>query len=351
MLDITPRITGFAGMEKSRSMTACKTASAVEVNFREDKYFNLVDFDRLYAELINYKKMRGYHNVYMPREMIGPILKDYCRAVFSAEQAKDPARIQETAVMLVKKYLDRYVRRIEREAEFNNSKPGWLEPDNRVTQEYRVRVKRNGFLQQIENMLQQPLAELDEAEPIPRFYVDWHLYNPILTEGGREWKKFVSVRPPALVRSEAELVKDLKNFWKTNHKKPSFKQLKVYLLRNIPKSGIGLFHRSGFYPDFIMWLRNLNTGAVRVRFIDPHGLHHNGLSGSFDKFAALFRLKEFSKLPDFKARKISLDGFTLVDTPIGQIPDANGRDWSTLEKEFPIIRRQEGYCARLFTVS
>ena len=173
----------------------------------------------------------------------------------------------------------------------------------------------------------------------------------IISQSCKEWKKAVSLKPSALVKTEAELVKDLKNFWKTNHKNPTFKHLKVYLLRNLPKAGIGLFHRSGFYPDFIMWLKNLKTGTVHVRFIDPHGLHHGGLSGSADKFAALSKLKEFSELPDFKSKKISLDGFTLADTSIEQIPDAKDRSWADLEKEYPLIRRINDYCERLFTVA
>jgi len=349
-LDMTPHITGFVGIGDSASMMAGKTASTIEINFKDDKYFHLVNFDRLYAEIIEYKRNRGYHNVYMPKEMIKLIMKDYCKAVFSAEHAMNPAWIQDAAVQLVKKYLDRFVRRMEREAEFVNTEPAWLEPDDRVTQVYQIRVKRNGFLQQIENLLKKPLSELDAAEPLPRFYVDWHLFSPILSEGGKEWKKAVSIRPPALVKSEAELVKNINIFWKNNHKKLPYKHLKVYLLRNMPKSGIGLFHRSGFYPDFIMWLKNIKTSAVHVRFIDPHGLHHGGLSGSADKFAALYKLKEFSELDDFKSRKISLDGFILADTPIMQIPDANGRDWNDLEAEFPLIRVQKGYCNKLFIV-
>lgn len=349
-LDMMPRITGFVGAGESASLTAGKTASAVEVNFKDDKYFELVNLDELYSETIDYKKTRGYQNVYVSRDVIGNILRDYCKADFAAKDARSPLLIQEAAGRLVKKYLDRFVRRMEREAEFHNTEPAWLEPDNRVTNTYRVRVKRNGFFKQIENLLKKPLPEQDASEPVPRFYIEWHLFSPILTEGGKEWKKAVSVKPPALVKTEAELVKDLKNFWRMNHKNPAFEHLKVYLLRNLPKAGIGLFHRSGFYPDFIMWLRNIKTGAVHVRFIDPHGLHHGGLAGSMDKFAALSKLKEFSELPDFKSKKISLDGFTLADTPIEQIPDAKERNWADLEKEYPLIRRMGDYCRRLFTV-
>lgn len=201
-LDMTPRVIGLAGTGETAAVTAGQTASVTEVSFKEDKHFDLIDFDKLYGDLITYKSARKYHNVYVPREALGHILRDFCKALMPTQDAKNPGLIQEAAVQLMKKYVDRFIRRKEREAEFKNSEPVWLEPDNRVIQSYQVRVKRNGFLEKIERLFKKPLAEVDAAEPLPRFYIDWHLFSPVLAEGGKEWKKSVSVRPPALMKNE-----------------------------------------------------------------------------------------------------------------------------------------------------
>lgn len=228
---------------------------------------------------------------------------------------------------------------------------GWLEPDERVVKRYHVRVKANDFLAKIEKLLQKPLDEVDGVEPLPRFYVDWHLFNPVLAEGGAEWKKHVSVRPPALVATETRLVQDLKAFWATHHQKPAYKQQKVFLLRNLPKIGVGLFHRSGFYPDFILWLKDTRRGAIHVRFIDPHGLHHGGLAANEDRFEAMRKLRELSDHPDFKTKNITLDGLVLAQTPLNEIPDRGGRDWPLLEAEYPLMRQEGSYAKRLLARS
>jgi len=123
----------------------------------------------------------------------------------------------------------------------------------------------------------------------------------------------------------------------------------VYLLRNLPGSGIGLFRRSGFYPDFVLWLKDKPSGAIHVRFLDPHGLHHGGLDGSADKFEALKSLAELSRQPDFSSRQITLDGFILANTPVAQIPDAGGRDWPALERDLPLMRQEGDYAGKLLT--
>ena len=111
---------------------------------------------------------------------------------------------------------------------------------------------------------------LKTSDPqLPRLYLDWHLFNPLLVQGGtEEWKENVFVTPPALGRGEQQLVRDLKAFWESNHQRAQFKDVHVCLLRNLPRVGIGLFHRSGFYPDFILWLRDRVTKEVNVVFLD-----------------------------------------------------------------------------------
>jgi len=44
----------------------------------------------------------------------------------------------------------------------------------------------------------------------------------------------------------------------------------VFLLRNLSKKGVGFFNNAGFYPDFIMWVKEKNKQTVV--FIDPKGI-------------------------------------------------------------------------------
>src|SRR5262249_15770248 len=162
---------------------------------------------------------------------------------------------------------------------------------------------------------------------------------PVLVEGNPDWQTRVDIRPPGLVRSEQSFVRSLRSFWQANHQKPAYCDLEVLVLRNLPRAGIGLFSGAGFYPDFILWLRNARTDTVVVGFLDPDGLHHGGLPGAEDKFEALKKLKELSERKAFKDRRIALDGFLLAppDTPLEKIPGAEGQTWAELEATHPLL--------------
>jgi hypothetical protein len=76
-------------------------------------------------------------------------------------------------------------------------------------------------------------------------------------------------------------------------------------------------------------------------------LHHGGLSGNANRFAAFGQLKSVSEQPDFQGRRIKLDGFLLVTTPLVQIVDAGGKDWAALEVEYPLIHQEGDYIRKL----
>ncbi len=46
----------------------------------------------------------------------------------------------------------------------------------------------------------------------------------------------------------------------------------MFLLRNLPKKGIGFTEANNFYPDFICWIKK--DTKQNIVFIDPHGLIH-----------------------------------------------------------------------------
>jgi hypothetical protein len=99
-------------------------------------------------------------------------------------------------------------------------------------------------------------------------------------------------------------------------KKDEFSKVEVYLLRNYPKSGIGFFNLSGFYPDFIMWTKNGKRQTIA--FIDPKGLEHTkGLDHE------KIHLKDEIKQLEQKLGKgnVTLESFILSKTPYEKLID------------------------------
>src|SRR5262249_41092018 len=109
-----------------------------------------------------------------------------------------------------------------------------------------------------------------ESAELPRIYFDRHLYQPLLVAYGDQ----LTMAPPGLNPSEAQFVRDLKEYWAKEMNK-SLAGRQVFLLRNLSRgSGIGFFEERGFYPDFILW--SINGEEQRIIFIEPHGMLHAG---------------------------------------------------------------------------
>jgi len=342
-LDFTPRVAVLSTTGGAPTVLRARKYGSVDLDFSRVP----VDQEALYLEALEYKHMRGYANLYITPEAIAQVLQSCCRVKLPAASLAIES-VQKAAEQALKAYLDRFVRMKEREAESQHVTVAYLRADDpHVLDEYSILVYGEKWLKDIENLLRNGLPTNEGGEPLPRIYFDRSLFNPLLTEGGRPWKQAVSVHPPALNRDEQQFLKDLRDFWKQHNSDLELQNYELYVLRNLARTGIGLYKRSGFYPDFILWLYNIRTGQTRAIFVDPHGLHHEGLAGTMDKFEALRALRKLSDWPEFQRRGIRLEGYLLSATTVSQIPDANGRTEKQLEKEYPLVFQRGNYVERV----
>ena len=115
--------------------------------------------------------------------------------------------------------------------------------------------------------------------------------------------------------SERDFVLGLMDCLKNNPELLGDREL--YLLRNLPKSGVGFFNLSGFYPDFIVWLKHKDSQLIA--FVDPKGLQHD-YSLNNEKI----RLHEDIKNIEQNKRKegwenIRLESYILSPTPYADL--------------------------------
>jgi hypothetical protein len=263
--------------------------------------------------------------------------------VMTKEDSGDPDLLQEGASRLLRSCLDRFYSQKARQAESAQLEPQPLVVQERATTSYRVRAPTE-ILEQIRRLVRQRRFDANvEAAPLPRLHIDNSLFNPLLLDPGDFRLEDVSISPPGLGKNEREFVKELRAFWAAHHHEERYRHFEIYLLRNLPKVGVGFFIHSGFYPDFILWARDRHDKTVHVRFLDPHGLHHAGLCGNANRFDALRQLEVVSTQPEFVQNRIKMDGFLIVATQLEQIVDRGTRDWPALEQEFPLIRQADDY--------
>jgi len=353
VIDLLPQVVSLAPGADGATEESARAGASTTILPGAAPHIGLVDLDRLHAELVEYKVAREYWNVFIPRAVLGEVLSR-CELRMLAEEAAEPTKVQQAASRALKTYLDRFVRLRERQAVSAQVEPRPVVRERQVVNEYRITVHAEGpgekLLKEIEALLKKPIQDLlvDDGEPLPRLYLDWHLFNPLLLEGSKEWQAHVTVSPPPLVSSERKLVEDLRKFWNGKHKTPEHRDTEICLLRNLPKVGVGLFVKSGFYPDFILWIRNRKTKATRVVFLDPHGLHHEGIEGN-DRFEAIEKLRALSNDGRFRSKNIGLDGYILApaNTTPDSIPGAKNKTWADLERMFPLLRQDGAYIEKM----
>jgi hypothetical protein len=152
---------------------------------------------------------------------------------------------------------------------------------------------------------------------LPNIHFDRHLYQPLLVERGDQ----VTSEPPGLSESEQRFVADLRHFVREQADK-ALADKEVFLLRNLSRGkGIGFFENEGFYPDFILWVKDAKS--QRLVFVEPHGMRQEKAYWTDDKARLHERLRALSGSWGKKAglKNVVLDSFIISATPYDELRD------------------------------
>ena len=103
----------------------------------------------------------------------------------------------------------------------------------------------------------------------------------------------------------------------------------LFLLRNLGRGkGVGFFESSGFYPDFILWIKSVD--AQRIVFVEPHGMVHAG------PYVNDYKARLHERLPDLgkevaersQMENIDIDSFIVSATPYSELrPNYDDGSW------------------------
>jgi hypothetical protein len=315
ILNLSPRIRVYRGIVAEEV-----TGDLEEMGFHEE-ITGLLNWQEMYKEASEYKINRGYWNLIFDRKALENILlsdryKIYAPpGVFLVKNKEDLERITSVALMVIKKYMDQFYRKYAKNFETKHMKYEMLkrqqplfvfEKDEGYS--YTIQIKKvpenKALIEDIKKLARNFEAlSKEELKTLPRVYFANHLYLPILLQS----KAIEKISPSGLVDSEKKFVQDLKSYIRDN--KGKFENSEIYLLRNFPKSGMGFFNLSDFYPDFIMWLKRGNK--QKMIFIDPKGLEHTkGLDD--EKIQLSVDIKELEK--ELGGKDVVLESFILSQT-------------------------------------
>jgi len=296
----------------------------------------LVDWEEAYLALLEYKERKGLTNLIIrpdaPRRILmhGEHGRLYSlvadESVVRPDSFAGTALLQEAVVNILRKYADNFYR-VNRERwdsthmvyrTLDESDPNlsfnWGFVKERESGGYVVNIQRSE--RELISAVEKLIDEVDrlyaeETRKLPRIHFDRHLYQPLLVEHGDK----VKMAPQGLNESEAQFVRDMKEYWESE-KDGSLASVEVFLLRNLSRgSGIDFFEQRGFYPDFILWI--IDGKRQRIVFVEPHGMLH-AEAYEHDQKAQLHE-----KLPDLakdisargKRKNISMDSYIISSTP------------------------------------
>lgn len=309
---------------------------------------DLVDWSAAFIAVAGYATERGYHNLAVSSGGLKKIMEDPDAYELAApEHVSNPTtllgmeRLQRVVVAILCKWVDRQHRTRQARWESRNTSYQLLDDDDpnlrlnfEVGEErakYIVNVpeSQTAFLEEVQALASSDeLFESDGHLP-PRIHFDRHLYQPLLIEDSVRLPAGIRVSPPSLNRSERTFVEDLKRYW-TNRQASTTDKTEIFLLRNLSRGrGVGFFEESGFYPDFILWIKS--GDAQRIVFIEPHGMMNAKPYARDEKAQLHERLPDLARsltLPQHVS-SVTLDSFIVSATPFRELqPQYQDGQWT-----------------------
>jgi len=296
----------------------------------------LFDWGQLYREVWHFCAARGYRNIVLDQKVLRRILEAGCYqlqcppAMLEMTAFEDVGRLEQIALMILRKYVERFYTRTHRRWEQDQLVYQVLdEYDDNLIGSYEARVKRSAtdFLQTLREMCNNPaLYERDDDLPA-RVHFDRHLYLPLLLEDTSA-AQVVKYSPPGLNPGERDFVIQLREYVGTEEGQTVLEDhdRELFLLRNQARGrGVGfLINDEKFFPDFILWLKG--PDRQDIVFIDPHGLIIGSNLDVNPKVQFYETIKEYEQKLNRQAVRddIALHSYIISQTPFPELRGQTG---------------------------
>lgn len=342
VLDWYPRIQAMAS---ARGQAPLEIAERSEGQLTS-KHLAFMNMEEVYFELQRFKNERAWYNLSLSRAQIEQLLSQSIwyqlfipRDELEFNSFEQVRHWQEIAVILLKKYCDRYYK--FRKAEFENEHLEYRElreDDPNFIDEYLFLVEQSREeivtkLEEIKQLIQEGKLKSVEFQGLKAIMFDRHLYQPLIYVKS----DLVEVKPVVLENEgERDFVLHLQDFCSQNA--GFFENKELYLLRNMSRGrGIGFFEAGNFHPDFILWL--LVSGRQYVNFVDPKGLRNiDGINDPKIRFYTTIKELE-QRLGD---PSVTLNSFIISTTRLQEVSWwSDGMTKEQFEQHHVLFQRED----------
>lgn len=323
VLDLTPKLMMFIGKDRDKDggVKIQQVQSQTERTKLRADIVEILNWPRILTEMQEYKALKGYWNIILGKERLKNVLLSDRYVILvhgeylQVETKEDLRRQEDVAIQVLKKYVEQFYKHHAKRYESKNMRyemvrrqivlPLFVKEGNQYAYTVQIDKGEKKLIEEVKKLIKD-LDKLfkESGKPLPRFYFEHHLYLPILLRS----KNIEKISPAGLEDSEKAFIARFKQYIENN--KDKLGACEIYLLRNFPKVGVRFFNLSGFYPDFIMWVKNGNR--QRIVFLDPKGLEHTK-SLENEKIQLANEIKNLER--ELGKKNIRLDSFILSNTP------------------------------------
>lgn len=329
----------------------------------------LFDWERIYTELLEFRRERGYLNLSFDLETLKEILKERCKVIvpndFEVKDLEDLGDLENIAISLLKSYIDKFYKREKGrfEKDIITYKPAGkqlslfkLASDKVEYYTLTVPVKDQKSIEKIEKLkrlvenMDALLTEQKERNVLPRIVIENSVFVPLLLEeGGILKKEDVSISPPALNKGEESFLEGLRNYLNENPEILDYYD--IVLLRNEAREGVGFMLNWGeFYPDFILWIREKEGNRMDIVFVEPKGLKMLGDVLNNEKIIFLSEGLRETLRKQYENWQVEVKGFILSTTPYEELRrgQASIKSKEEYEEKNILFLEDEDWAEKLF---
>ncbi len=332
-LDLHSRLQSVASNDTATGGGRDETTSSLK------PYAAFFDTTRVYNGLLRRKRQRNWCNLIIERATVEKLLAcdDWYELSLPPERREPKGfaqvrRLEDVALDLITEYADQFWRKRRRQWEHKKIEVIPLEKNDPNVVNYELLV----------DTTEQKLA--DEARKLancireerPDYLRSWydglkigvvreqsrHAYQPLLYA---KKERVVTVQPIPLDENERKVVEELAELADAGD--DCLQGRELFLIRNLTRGrGVSFFDDYGYYPDFIVWLRD--GDFQHVLFLDPKGLGRYGR-----RERQKVRLHKAIKETERQVRKddptLRLCAYVLSVTPVSEIDGGErpASDW------------------------
>lgn len=187
----------------------------------EEKYINLCNWDRIFLEIVKYKRTRGFWNLMISKDVLKNIIKKekyilYCNpSDVKPEKFTDIEKLESIIITILKSYINSFYRnnRLKYEDEYLVYEK--LEEDDGNFKDYVIKVKEKDqdlidYIMELIDSKRIYSEEFNGVKGVKNVYFDRHLFQPQLCQSDR-----VKSTPVGLDNNERDFIVQLKRYVKT----------------------------------------------------------------------------------------------------------------------------------------